>query len=96
MQIRFVGANCVRPLQFTKISDRQLAVFHTENKYRIYGLSIISVGEHSSPLHKKFHRIGVYTNSMIVICVRTFGLQHTPTGDQWSPLQITFIKLALN
>ncbi len=60
LSLYFVGANCVRPLHFTGISDEKPMILYIQNIYRNYGLTIIQAGEHSSPLHKKFHRICVF------------------------------------
>ena len=57
MQIRFVGATIGRPLQFIGISDEKPMISYVQNRYRIYGLTIILAGDHWSPLQnkRKFH-----------------------------------------
>ena len=45
-----VGATIGRPLHLPEFH-----AFHTENKYQIYGLTIISAGDQWSPLQTNIH-----------------------------------------
>ena len=72
-------------------------IFHTENKYQIYGLNIISAGEHSSPLHKQF--IEFLLNNMQIHFVgatigRPLWFTKISGGQQMISIQKITIKLA--
>jgi len=50
MHIRFVGATIGRPFVLPEFYADNQHFSHTENKYQIYGLTIIPAGDQWSPL----------------------------------------------
>ena len=58
-------ANCVRPLWFINDFICQPMIFHIENTYQNYGLTIIQAGDQWSPLQNKGKIHCFYPNSVL-------------------------------
>ena len=84
----YAGATIGRPLQFTGISGVQPMIFHAENKYRIYGLTIIRRATNGRPYRMYGKSIFSIIRFHYRICV---NINIYSTGIQKSILVFVYI-----